>query len=284
MVKPLDKEKASAVLGFPEIVRYEYRCRLCHLAKSADYGLARLIHELQRTKAGQMPNTEISKQINLLLERHGHKALDDRAVANHFKTHVDFSKVIEEVAKIHENVVPPPSIIELSRAYLTEDEDALLKQASGDGALGKNNSDYHRMWELFEKLYRRVDAVDKDPSAFIGEDGGPNGYKLVMWAKLVAECRQLLVALNNMRNQDRLVLGLLEGHTKRIMMSLFDPLNDMLRSTAESLREARKNGDAGKAIDEALEEIAGVQQNSVKLFSNAASDALRQAKEEYKLH
>lgn len=259
------------VSGFPEIVSYQYRCRMCRLAKEQS-GLARLIHDRRRDEGEG--DRALASWAAKLLEKHGVPAVDKRGLARHFSQHVDFSEINDAVTSAFS--MPEPS--ELAEA-MDSDESALFELAHTDAALGKNESDYHQMYDMFRRLYRRIKAIDGDPTAFIGSDGGPNGYKLVMWVKLISEAGNLLAKLNRMRNDDRLVLDILEGHTKRFSLLLAESLKPELAQYIDLLRQEDTNP---REVAEALD--AFMRRRIVMLFRHAAIDSLQQSREEFNLH
>lgn len=254
----------ATIPGFPEIIEYQYRCRLCRLAKTQG-GLLRQIHDWRKEGLGDRP---LTKKANDLIERHGVKQMDRRVFERHFSTHVDFSDTALMVASAFE--LPDPDQMQ---QFLGEDEIALMQ---ADASNTDENGDYHHMWDIFRRLFRRIKALDADPTAFLGPEGGVSATKMAMWIRLVSEGRSTLEGLNRMRNNDRLVVAILEGHTKRLAVQLIDSVKAEFIPQIDLLRE-RGQEDLALAMEDTL------RKRLPYVFRDAAIDSLQNSKEEYSL-
>lgn len=259
------------VPGFPEIVTYQYRCRMCILAKEGAPGIARLIHDRKRNVDESL--NKFSEYVYKLMCQNGLKPAARKSVFRHFERHVDFSEINAVVTAAFEF----PDEVELGQSS-EQDERALLELVQGEGALGKNESDYHHMYDMFQRLYRRIKAMDADPLAFLGEDGQVNGFKLSVWIKLVTEAGNLMSKLNKMRNDDRMVLDVLEGHTKRFSMCLAEALKSEIRHYVELLSNDANPAEVAEGLD------GFMRKGIVTVFRNAAVDSLQQSRDEYNLN
>jgi hypothetical protein len=151
------------VPGFPEIITFQPKCRVCQLARTKS-GLVEIIHRYRRED--KLGVVAIANRIREMLERHGETPMHDQVLARHFKNHVAFDEAEEN--DILDDIVA-----------LREDDEARLEEAFVElievdheaGALGQNDSDYHHMWDLFRRVYRRVAALDADQRAFITDEG-----------------------------------------------------------------------------------------------------------------
>jgi hypothetical protein len=256
----------AIITGFPEIVRYQYRCRLCKLAKNHS-GLLRQVHDWRQS--GERDRS-FEKRVNELLERHGVSKIDRRAIERHFEKHVDFSDEVEAVAAAFRM----PEAADMQR-LLDEDEGVLVQDSLVED--DNDGTDYHHMWDLFRRIFRRIKALDADPIAFLNDDGNStNHYKLTMWVKLISEARSLLEGLNKMRNNDRLVVAILEGHTKRFAIQLIDSVKVEILPQIETLRE-RGQGDIADQLE------STIRRRLPNVFTNVAVDSLQNSKEEYNL-
>jgi hypothetical protein len=266
------------VVGFPEIVAYQYRCRLCKLANGENPGLVRVIHGMYKQEGLSL--NAVRQQANKLLAKHGETPISDRGVRRHFEAHVNFGTAPLAVAAVFE---PPPlhrPEADEARMYMEEDEKLLKTVADDRAALGYDFSDYKRINDLFLRLYRRIEAIDADPTAFRNGDGEANGYKLVMWVKLIDSARMLISDLNKMRNSDRLTLDMLHGHTKRLSIKAIDDLQAELGSVIAMLEQSDDEfALRGAKVLEAIQ-----QQGVISIFTSAASDTLQQSIEEFNLH
>jgi hypothetical protein len=270
--RALRKRKSKPVItGVPELISYQFRCRLCTLARD-DVDTLKTIHEMRR--AGTT-GRELWRQVRDALAAVNRPAIDRRSIDRHFETHVDFRSEAAEIAAAYQPSPPPGP--EALKAQLDSDVEKFFKAAS-ELDEDDDHTDYHQMWEQYRRVNRRIRAFDADPTAFHSADGTLNTMKLQMWVKLVSEARSLLEGVNKMRNQDRLVVAILEAHTKHFALRLIDSIKVEIAEQASLLRD----GADAAAVAGSLERL--VLQRLPSIFRDAAVDSLHYSREEYSLH
>lgn len=266
-----ERKSKPIISGVPELISYQFRCRLCVLARD-DVEALKQIHKLRRDGVS---GRELWRKVKDVLVGRGLKSIDRRSIDRHFETHVDFRSEAAEIAAAYQPS-PPPDPDKL-KAQLDQDVKDFFKAAS-ELDEDDDHTDYHQMWEQYRRVNRRIKAFDADPTAFHSADGTLNTMKLQVWVKLIAEARSLLEGLNKMRNQDRLVVSILEAHTKHFAIRLIDSIKVEIAGQAALLRD----GVEPDVVADSLEAL--VLQRLPSLFRDAAIDSLHFSQEEYNLH
>jgi len=159
---------------------------------------------------------------------------------------------------------------------LQKDDTILRSRSTEEGALGRNDSDYFHLWDLYNRVRERVVAMDSDPLAFLGPDGEPDRETLKVYAGLVSETRRMLETLNKMRNTDRVTAAILEQHTRSYAEALAIPLGEKLRVVLSALE---KDTHQARAVV-----ISLLQRGLVEIFRDAALSSLASTKETYNLN
>lgn len=295
MTKP--RYSKSAIPGFPEIIQFEFRCRTCRLTQD-EPGIARVVHDLwaaQHNLAARDPaklsERQTAEKAALLLERHGVREVDRRSMERHFASHVNFEEATLGVAEKFRM----PKEDELT-PYLDEDEAALLDISDDKGPEGQNGNDYQKMYQQFRRMERRLQALDADPTFLMTKEGTFNAMNFATFVKGMQEARQTLEGLNKMRNQDRVVLAILEGHTKRFVMAASASVQDEIREILATLRAEAPHKSRAlwtqdeydayfEAVDRAISALnAFVQERTPRIFISSAEDTLDQSRAEFNLH
>lgn len=257
--------------GFPELI-FEPKCRLCQLAKS-HAGLLTVVHRYWFVEG--LGRKAISNRIKETLVSHGLHPIQPRTIARHFDRHINADQVPKP--DVHKGFkMPPPR--DLSDA-IESDEHELLSVNPHNMALGKNDSDYHSMVDLFRRLMRRIAALDADPTAFITDDGRHSMQRLSIWSGMISNAKSILEGLNRMRNQDRMTVSILEKHTEEFAIKVATPIGDVLRSVRADLLAMRspKGNELAARVSLLLDsEISDV-------FASAAESSLASSREKYKL-
>lgn len=258
------------VPGFPEIVNFEPKCKLCQLGDS-HRGLLRLAHRLRHEE--QLGNDALRTKLRAVFERQGVMPPSPRSIGRHFADHVDFSKLPDPDAL----ALPEP--VEDQLARLERDAGELSLADPEDLALGRNDSDYHQLTDLFTRIYRRIAALDADPTAFSNQDGTHSFQKLSTWSSMIDNGRKIIEGLNKMRNNDKMTVSILESHTRKFGTAFARPVAAELRAMRDLLANSRDPAAAQVAarIDTLLTE--GVK----TIMTDAAVQAMRDSKEQYKL-
>lgn len=167
-------------------------------------------------------------------------------------------------------------ILELSRRF-EEDDSSLRRVSFAEGALGHNDSDYHNMWGLFLRIVRRAEAIDEDPTAFSNADGKLDPKILDTWGKLIDNGRKILEGLNKMRNSDRLVIHVLETHTRSFAQAIAGPLGVELRELLLDLEEIPEAAHVATRMRRLIND--GVR----TMFQTAALETMARSRDEFKL-
>jgi hypothetical protein len=172
-----------------------------------------------------------------------------------------------------------PDPVEARLERLAQDADSLLNSNYHNLPLGQNDSDYHNMVNLFQKLLRRIESLDADPTAFQNEDGSHGFQKLNTWSGMIANAKSILEGLSRMRNSDRMTVSILEQHTKRYAMAISGPIGLILREIRDELQGVRS--DKAQALATRLTLV--LDHDILQLMTDAAMRSLRESKEQYKL-
>lgn len=258
-----------SMAGFPEIVNREPKCKLCQLVDT-HRGLLRLVHRMAYER--EYGAEALRNRVIAAFERHGVPCPAPRSFGRHFGSHVDFSH-------LNEDALAMPEPLEVTLQRLETDTNELRLADPEDLALGRNNSDYHELSRLFLRLQRRIEALDQDPTAFTNADGSHSFSKLGTWATLIDNARKVIEGLNKMRNSDRMMVTVLEQHTKRFATAISKPVATELRDI-QRLLAASKDPVAHRA----LAQIEALLDERVReIMTDAASHSLRMSKEQYKL-
>jgi hypothetical protein len=255
---------SAAVPGFPEIVKQTPRCRLCALAEKEP----ELLHTIHGMARGGLGTRALASETAHYWSARSVAPMDHKCFARHFEKHVDF-----DMSDFLDLPVPPPSreppVVERRRPAAPPRSDA----DADKGALGKDNSDYYEMWDLIDRLKTRVHQVDED-AVFIDEETGKvDSYSVMMLSKLIGELVRAIEALNRIRNADRVAKAIVQGHTKRMVQLLSDPL-------ISSFQAALTQDEGGDLT--ALYSLANTETRDI--IFKAAERAVKESCEVYKLN
>lgn len=256
--------------GFPELTAYEHRCLLCRLTRT-NAGLLKLVHKLKYEE--DLGEYGTHARMQPVFERHGVPLPSRRAFGRHLTGHIDITQ-IKELAEFD---MPDPTEAQLERLELTEDNLRDLQKI--DVALGKNDSDYHNMADLFRRLMRRIAALDADPTAFLTPDGQHSNQRLSTWTNMINNAKSIIEGLNKMRNSDRMTVSILEQHTKRYATAIAGPIGDVIRDVRDELMQVEHP----KAREMASRLTLLVDRDVTDIFTDAAVRSLRESREKYKL-
>lgn len=243
---------------------------MCQLVDS-QRGLLKLSHRLRHEE--ELGNDALRTRLRAVFERQGLSVPSPRSVGRHFSEHVDFSQLPDQ------DSMEFPEPVEATLNRLERDAGDLRLADPEDIALGRNDSDYHQLTDLFSRVYRRVAALDADPTAFRNADGSHSFTKLNTWASMVDNARRIIEGLSKMRNNDRMTLSILEGHTKRFAMAFTRPVASQLRAIREGLLES-DDPHAARAAQQ-IAELLG--EGVTTIMTDAAAQSLRDSREQYKL-
>lgn len=161
---------------------------------------------------------------------------------------------------------------------LEHEEDALRRISKRDGALGKNASDYEKMYELYLLTMERAQAISADPRAFLTRSNEYNDKMINAHAKLITTARSILADLNKMRNQDRMTNHMLELNTRELVQAAAIAFGIELKKLTDAI-------DNGANTDEiSLELKRLMHQKLPTIFTSAASSSLDAVKSEFGLN
>ena len=159
---------------------------------------------------------------------------------------------------------------------LAEEEEELRKISPIEGALGRNHSDYHSMWNLFTQIVDRANVMNQDPAAFVTKDGF-NEKTLSVWTKMISTAKSILEGLNKMRNNDKMMSLLLEDHTKAFTQSVCIELGVEIKRIIEDI-------DEGSTKDDIILSLKRLMYKKIPhIFTKSATSTLAQAKEDFSL-
>lgn len=254
--------------ALPEL-KYEPKCRVCQLANEHP-GIVQLVHKYKvKDKYGASP---IAARIRDVVVAQGIRPISSRSINRHFEGHVDFDQLYIKA--------PAENVFKVDGTNLDAAETEMINHNLRDLALGKNDSDYHNMVELFRRLMRRIIALDADPMAFLSEDGKNHSTnRLNTWKSMIDSAARIVSDLNRMRNQDKMTVSILENHTKKFATAVAGPIGAEIREVRDQLIDIQDP----KAQQLALRLDALLTVGVTDIFSKAATSSLRQSKEQYKL-
>lgn len=262
------------VAGFPELMHYEPKCKLCMLTRE-NPGLLKVVHRKFREGLG---SKALINTLRPVFEQQGVVIASVSAFERHLKGHIDY----EAVSDPDEFDMPDPVAVVLDR--LNDEEASMLASGPDAIAYGHNDSDYHNLAELFRRLVRRIVSLDEDPTAFLTDDGPNkqhNFQRLQIWSGMVANAKSIIEGLNKMRNSDRMTVSILENHTKRYATAVAGPLAAALRDIRVDLRQLAQHEPKAHALEVKLGML--LDHDVGELFTSAAARSLSETGQQYKL-
>lgn len=277
-----DKGYVPPLAQFPEITRWEPRCRICQLVRD-EPGIARIIHDEWRARMaedGVASAHAVVDAVAEMLDRQGITKLIPKNVVSHFSVHVDCAKFVKKPKSEGVGATEAKgegwAAKEAVEARLARDAEELRAGEPRVGALGEGDNDYFKMWELFSRMMRRIVALDTDPTAFFTVDGKHDMHKLQVWTGMVTSAKSILEGLNKMRSSDKMTASVLDQHAAQLMRVLMTSLGSELRQVLVVLQK----GDAARGA----KEIEALMKDRVpKLFLGAVNDSLAEVKDKYGL-
>lgn len=160
---------------------------------------------------------------------------------------------------------------------LIEEEDELRRISPSEGASGKHGSDYRHTFDLFLRLYQDAATIRKDPMAFIDAKGKYDATVINAYAKLMGLALRGMSELNKMRNNDKMVAGLLEAHTKDFAQSVAIELGAEVKAVIDAV-------DRGDNKAEVILQLKRLMHRKIpEIFLKSAGATLHASKEEYGL-
>jgi hypothetical protein len=250
------------VPGFPEIIDRVTTCRLCGLIDDAPL-LLRWIHDQWVSGAGVRALETASKA--RWIER-GETPLDHRCFGRHFEGHVSRSALIAEVDEVLSSV----DVAEARR------EAAAVTDAVDREIFGDDNSDFFDMKDVIARMKKWVRRFDDDEQ-LKGDDGRLDTFRLMAMLKLSSELRSSIETYNRMKNTDRISKAMLQGHTKRYVQHISEPLTTELLALRASI-ESGDVDDATARLDALLHERIGL------IMRESAETSVKESCEVFRLN
>ena len=160
---------------------------------------------------------------------------------------------------------------------LEEEEEELRKISPIEGAMGRNGSDYKNLYDMFLRLFEDAATMRANPKAFINESGQYNDKIINAYAKLMGLAMKGIESLNRMRNNDRMVEKMLDGHAKEFAQYAAVELGVELKNVIDSI-------DRGASSDEIVIRLKKMMHKRIpEIFLRSATVTLQAAKEEHGL-
>lgn len=237
-------------MRFAEITKPTVGCALCNLRATAPT-LLHALHELRRRGVGAQEAARRSKP-----------AFDEARIpvppvetfAKHYAEHCTWPDVRPIAADDFET-----DYLELRELYGT-------------------------FRAIFENAMSELKALqDAEARANADEDetrSGPTTAKYANVLKLAGELRMMLKTLSDMRNSDKLFSVILLRHTEQLVNNISGPVGATLRD----MRDRLHRGDDPKAVASDIDRLLDSEGEIFQLFKTAASQALEQSQQQYKLH
>ena len=214
-------------LGVRGLARRGPNCSTCRL------GLAypQVISELHRLSFAEgVGATELRKWLGKKLGRLEERLPHARSIGRHLSTHA--------VAEDFRSAEAPPPI----------------------GAGGEPGTD--ELWVLFERLRRRVAALEEDPSALLDDDGRVDPRRLASLVSLTESARRTLEAVNKRRAADVFVV--------RALQMAFETLVEELKPFSIAVGEAHRVAREMPGAEELADRLEAI-------FGRAGQRAIREA-------
>jgi len=172
--------------------------------------------------------------------------------------------------------VTHPNLPAVDEARLLEEENELRAVSPIEGALGKNNSDYRAMYDLFLRLFNDAASLRADPSAFM-KDGVYNDKVINAYAKLMGLAMKGMEGLNRMRNNDKMVSRMLNETAQDMAQAVSIELGAELKAVIDLV-------DTGATPDETVIRLKRLMYKKVpEIFLKAANNSITSTREEYGL-
>lgn len=160
---------------------------------------------------------------------------------------------------------------------LTEEEEELRALAPIEGAMGKNGSDYRNMYSMFLRLFQDAAALRADPKAFLTPSGQYNDKIINAYAKLMGLAMKGMESLNKMRNNDKMVAGILETNTKELAQAACIELGVEVKNIIDAI-------DRGASSDDVVLKLRRMMHTRIpEIFLKTASVTLHSTKDQYGL-
>jgi len=284
------RAQTGGLSEFPEIRKFHARCTLCKLAAN-EGPLLREIH--YRLRSG-VPSRKVAALFAEELEDRGLPTLDFRAIARHYKDHVENALIVNPAQDLafQAPILPAPrrKPAAASAAPISAVEgppllepDADLEGPAAESYATKRDpktddeADYFELRKLYDRLLPMLDLANKDLKRKASSSHGltHQDYKIIV--TMYSECRQQLEALNKMRNSNRLTRAVIEAHTSQVLTMLSEPLGQKLRD----IRRQLEHGEAQSAV---LLLSALIESDLPPMLVSTGKEAIRRSVDEYKLH
>jgi hypothetical protein len=239
---------APILEGFPEITDTHPKCVTCELARR-NPNVVRVLHELYRQGLSQRPLFAKMEPVYAEAEEEMPRR---QSVMRHLQNHVTPSRIVYEFGGV--------------------------ANAPAEAPKGNDHeTDYFEMRRLYAELKPILKQV-REKLTLQSKDDKISGYDLVMLLKLFGEARQILKALSEMRNSEKLTSIILVRHTEALVHLLTEPLGTTLRDIRDRLNRGENPERVTRRLDDLLDG------ELFPLFESAAERAIAQSKEQYKLH
>lgn len=136
---------------------------------------------------------------------------------------------------------------------------------------------FERAMEELREMQEQQARADADEE---GSGAGPSPLKYANVLKLAGELRMMLKTLSDMRNSDKLFSVILLRHTEQLVTNISGPVGSTLRE----VRDRLLRGDDPKVIATDIDRLLDTEGEIYQLFKAAATSALEQSQQQYKLH
>ena len=283
-----DTETALTIPGFPEVVAWKARCRLCALSSRAPE-LLRQIHTFYRRGYDAR---RLALETADLWRKRQEAVITQRMFEKHFEEHVDFSDLVQEVAGVID-VTTEARVLGDGRSFDLDMPDgspakarrsegarlkAKLKPDSDENMADQAAESDAEMRAIIKRLQTRMEEVD-DTATFVDEETNQVVKATVeAWLKLVGETRQCLETLHRMRNNERFMKAILQSYARRHTQLVSAPLVARFQELLEELR-------ASDVPERLLISAENLMKGEVRdILLHAAEESVRESVEAYRLH
>lgn len=266
------ESKALAVTGAPasgtdhDVVRFEYRCKICQLSVRLP-SLYRRVHEL--VLRDKMSYTDAMAEVNSYIKQHnlGIKLLNMVNMSGHFSKHINISqRVALAVARSNQAPSPPPSAVR-------DVAPLAIKAAETDVDDFKN----------LDELRRRLTGVlEKLETQLENKDAATGAMKLDRWnvqlfVSIISEARACVNDLNKMRQSERLMNTVVQQLLERMTFAIIPQLLEEYKVVCDELRHAKVPDKTVDLIDERL------RTKTAQIIAQTARAAVVEVQRQFKL-
>lgn len=266
------ESKALAITGAPaagaehDVVRFEYRCKICQLSVRLP-SLYRRVHEL--VLRDKMSYSSAMAEVNTYIKQHnlGIKMLNMVNMSGHFSKHINISQQVAlAVARANQAPAPPPAAV--------GDVRPLAVTAAEDDVDDFKNLDElrRRLTGVLQKLETQLESKDLATGAM-----KLDRWNVQLFVSIISEARACVNDLNKMRQSERLMNTVVQQLLERMTFAIIPQLLEEYKVVVEELRHEKVPERTVEMIDEKL------RTKTAQIIAQTARAAVVEVQRQFKL-